>query len=95
MERKRISRRSELVRDVDGLYVISTQHFDGLLEYNAHQRGEQRGAPRTWTHIAEIPNNLMSELTQRFGQPKNNPTDWKRWLNDPDNYAFRTWHGKI
>ena len=21
--------------------------------------------------------------------------DWKRWLNDPDNAAFRVWHGLV
>jgi len=40
--------------------------------------------------IAEIPTPLYYQLWQKFGDPKHNPSDWKRWLNDGDNSIFRT-----
>jgi len=40
--------------------------------------------------IAEVPLPLYHQLWQKFGDPKHNPTDWNRWLNDPDNRHFRT-----
>lgn len=95
MDRKPLSKRSELVRDVDGLYVISTQHFPGLLEANAQKRNHGT-APKNWRHVAEIPNNLMAELIRKLGRPtRENQRAWKAWFNDSDNAAFRTWHGRV
>ena len=51
-----------------------------------------------WQHIAEIPSTLFLELTQKFGDPTNNPEaskKWKRWLNDSDNRFFRTGGGSM
>ena len=45
--------------------------------------------------IAELPANLYYELIKKFGQPKQNRKAWSRWLNDPDNKAFRTGGGNI
>jgi hypothetical protein len=35
------------------------------------------------------------ELRQRFGDPRDNPKDWKKWLNDYNNRYFRTSGGSV
>ena len=53
------------------------------------------GTQRHRLHVAEIPNVIFHELLRRFGHWKHNQAAWKRWLNDPDNAAFRTWTGRV
>jgi hypothetical protein len=45
--------------------------------------------------IAEIPSVIYYDLLKKFGQPRDNMKAWKRWLNDPDNRAFRTTGGRV
>ena len=44
-------------------------------------------------HVAEIPM-VVYQKAMREGWI-NDKAKMKRWLNDPDNKAFRTWQGKI
>lgn len=93
LSRLRVSEKTSLLRDVDGLYVVTEQDLSGLLDANLQQQAERpRGHMR---EIARIPTTLYHELRQKFGSYKNNEADWKRWLNDPDNRLFRTWHGTV
>ena len=94
MDRKPLSAKTDLVQDVDGLYVVTTQPLGGLLDQNAYKRNHAP-VPKTWRHVAEIPNNLFWELVRKFGKPKENQRAWKAWFNDSDNAAFRTWHGRV
>ncbi|MFA6134725.1 MAG: hypothetical protein WC869_11985 [Phycisphaerae bacterium] len=94
----KVSEKTSLVRDADGLYVVTEQPLGALLDDNKAWRAERqnlRGTERHRVKIAEIPDTLFFELRRRFGSPKNNPADWKRWLNDPDNRYFRTWEGHV
>jgi len=45
--------------------------------------------------VADIPAPIYYELIEKFGQPRDNPKAWKRWLNDYDNRFFRTTGGTI
>ena len=45
--------------------------------------------------VAEIPTAVYFDLLKKYGQPKNNPKPWKKWLNDPDNKYFRTTGGSV
>ena len=45
--------------------------------------------------VASIPDFKFWELHKKFGPMKDNQKDWKRWLNDPDNRAFRTRPGEV
>lgn len=45
--------------------------------------------------VADIPAPIYYELINKFGQPRDNPKAWKRWLNDYDNRFFRTTGGTI
>jgi hypothetical protein len=35
------------------------------------------------------------ELKEKFGDYKDNPTEWRKWLNDYDNRFFRTSGGNV
>lgn len=52
-------------------------------------------ASDTHNHVATIPDFLFYDLWRKFGSPKDNPKAWMRWLDDPDNRAFRTRPGKL
>lgn len=45
--------------------------------------------------VASIPDFLFWELQAKFGPMKDNQKAWMRWLDDPDNRAFRTRPGKL
>tara|TARA_A100000172_G_C3042672_1_gene111132 strand:- start:689 stop:1015 length:327 start_codon:yes stop_codon:yes gene_type:complete len=86
----------------DGGWTIETkQHIKHVLEENkkkanAYQRGQMVGnTQKHWQQVAEIPNNVYLELRQKFGEPRDNPKAWKRWLNDYDNRYFRTGGGNV
>ena len=38
---------------------------------------------------------LYFDLLKKFGNPKDNPKDWKKWLQNPDNKHFRTTGGRL
>ena len=45
--------------------------------------------------VASIPDFLFHKLVAKFGPMKSNQKAWRKWLNDPDNRAFRTRPGVI
>ena len=85
----------------DGMIVESKQNIDSLVSKNREEANEFRPGSligNTQAHrrkVADIPAGLYQELVQKFGQPKDNPTDWRKWLNDYDNRFFRTDTGHI
>lgn len=93
-----VSEKTSLLRDVDGLYVVSEEPVAELLDANQAQANTRAGRRNTQHHmleVARIPTTLYHELRRKFGPLKHNEADWKRWLNDPDNRLFRTWHGTV
>ena len=48
---------------------------------------------KTLRHAAEIPMVIWTKALREGWH--NDKTAWKKWLNDPDNKAFRVWKGKI
>lgn len=84
--------------DPEGKFLINTiQDVEPIIEanresYNAvNTRIGSNG--ETLTRVASIPLNIYFEL-QRAGITKD-PVAMKRWLNDPDNRAFRTRAGTV
>lgn len=86
-----------------GTFTIQTeQNVDALVEANKAQAnafngvhspyGENIGAD---TKVASIPLNIYYDLLRKYGHMRQNPGPWKRWLNDPDNAAFRTRPGTV
>ena len=86
--------------DADGEHIVTEQRFDPLLRINKQmnndwQKGQMRGTQKHIQHVAEIPNVLYHHLLKTLGKPSENPSGWKRWLNDSENRDFRTGGGNI
>ena len=81
--------------------IIQKQHIKEVLEANKRQQNEWEygkligNTQRHHQKVADIPNLLYVQLKEKFGHPADNPKDWARWLNDPDNRHFRTGGGRI
>ena len=75
-------------QDVENIVEANRDHFN---QFNSIRDGygENIGAS---TKVASIPLNVFFELKKRFGHDQK---AWKRWLNDPDNAAFRTRPGAV
>lgn len=86
-----------------GTFTIQTeQDVTGLVEQNRQAVNQFNGIHTPWgdeigatTKVASIPLNIYFDLKKRFGSMRDNPRAWKRWLNDPDNAAFRTRPGVV
>lgn len=90
--------------DTDEMTGISTirteQDATDIVELNKiHQRQFSSGKDR-WgdgydhrTKVASIPLNVWMDLRKRG--IASDPVAMKRWLNDPDNFAFRTRPGTV
>jgi hypothetical protein len=88
--------------NADGGFIFeSSQNVDALLKQNKEEANAYRAGGligNTQKHhqkVAEIPTALYYELIQKFGEPKQNPTAWKKWLNEYDNRFFRTSGGNV
>lgn len=81
--------------------VIQTQKVDHILENNRRQMNDWQygkligNTQRHHQKVAEIPNQLYLQLKEKFGHPADNPKDWAKWLNDPNNRYFRTGGGYL
>ena len=81
--------------------VIQKQKVDHIIESNKQQmNGWEYGklignTQRHHQKVAEIPNQLYMQLREKFGHPADNPKDWAKWLNDPENRFFRTGGGRL
>ena len=88
--------------DEDGKMIFeSSQDVSSLISKNTAERNEYRSGSlqgNTQRHqqkVAEIPTALYHQLIKELGQPKDNPTGWRKWLNDYDNRFFRTSGGRV
>ncbi len=63
---------------------------------NEYKKGSLLGnTQKHHNHVAEIPAVIYYDMLRKLGQPSENPKAWKKWLNDPDNKAFRVGGGKL
>lgn len=88
--------------DHDGSFMVKTDYEIGdILDSNKKQANEYKAGSlvgNTQKHqrkVADIPTVIYLELIEKFGQPKDNPKAWRKWLNDYDNRFFRTGGGTI
>ena len=87
--------------EAEGTFTIQTsQDVDGIIDLNQAHRREFSSGRDTWgegfdhrTKVASIPLNVWLDLKKR-GITKD-PAAFKRWLNDGDNFAFRTRPGTV
>lgn len=81
----------QTTQDVEDIVEANKDHFN---QFNGVHTGygDKIGAT---TKVASIPVNIYYELLRKYGPARQNPAPWKRWLNDPDNAAFRTRPGTV
>lgn len=86
----------------DSFTIATEQDVSALVEHNKFLQSHFNRADDKFgegidhrTHVASLPLNVYLELVKRFGNQRQNPQAWKRWLNDPDNAAFRTRPGAV
>jgi hypothetical protein len=97
----RPGRRTKLIYEDGRPVFVMEQAADPILDYAARKAaetahaGRQIGSQNHRRHIAELPQVIYFDLLKRFGTPQNNPSDWKRWFNDPENAGFRVHGGHV
>jgi hypothetical protein len=81
----------QTTQDVSAIIEANKQH---ALQFNSVRDpyGDKIGAS---ARVASIPTSVYYDLLKRYGHMRQNPGPWKRWLNDPDNAAFRTRPGTV
>tara|TARA_B100000287_G_scaffold414575_1_gene447286 strand:- start:3999 stop:4325 length:327 start_codon:yes stop_codon:yes gene_type:complete len=94
-------KKTYLTDDADGLGFETEVNVDPVLKGAKMQESEWKpnqligNTQRHKQKIAEIPMPLYFDLLKKFGNPKDNPKDWKKWLQNPDNKHFRTTGGRL
>ena len=83
--------KSEFITQDDKTIYHTAQNVRPVIEHARALRELEPG--KTFRHAAEIPKVIWNKAL-REGWP-NDPKAWKKWLNDPDNKAFRVWQGRI
>lgn len=73
------------------LIVEASQNCANIIEGVKEARNRPVG--KEWRHVAEIPL-IFYDKAVREGWV-NDKARWHKWLNDPDNAAFRVWNGRI
>lgn len=87
-----VIRRTSIVDDADPtkLHVETTLDLESTLESIKRDR-ELQSARSTNKLLARVPMTVYEKsLIEQWDE-----ADWKKWLNDPDNAAFRVWSGQV
>lgn len=83
--------------DTEDGTVIRTEYYmaNAFMEANQQQRNHTAGERfGNFRHVASIPMHIWArEIVPR--QQQLDQTSLKKWLNNPDNRAFRTFGGKV
>lgn len=86
----------------DDVTIVTEQIVDPIVEQNKSLANDWKYGNllgNTQNHqvkVAEIPATVYYDLVKRLGEPRHdNMKAWKRWLNDPDNRAWRTTGGHV
>lgn len=77
--------------DSDRMVLVTEQDVTGIVDYCAAQ--SHMPGSKDMKHVAEIPLAVVERMMQDGSW--NDPQAIKRWLNNPDNRAFRVWHGRV
>jgi hypothetical protein len=96
-----IGKKTWMQFDGDDMNIVTEQQVDPIIEANKRLANDWRygnligNTQRHQQKVAEIPSALYYDLVKKLGDPKHNLKAWKRWLNDPENRAFRTIGGTV
>jgi hypothetical protein len=78
-------------------FVIQTQQsaaaIESIIENNKRNFNDASGSFGNGKMVASIPLSIYWDLKKKG--IADDPVAMKRWLNDPDNAAFRTWPGRV
>lgn len=78
----------------NGEYTVETvQDVSKIVEANKRQSNNIDGKWGDVTKVASIPLSVYYDLKRRG--IVDDPVAMRKWLNDPDNFAFRTRAGKL
>ena len=83
------------------IHIETTQDVQPVLEENKIRSnlGEFHNKKKDWYHAASIPLVVVEQLVKKgimhpHGAVKDKAR-FKKWVNDPDNRAFRIWQGNV
>jgi hypothetical protein len=91
--------KTEAWTDEDRVFVESKQDVTELLRRNKMERNfsdikfNSRFSRNAWRKVASIPNIIVDQLMRE--KKWDDKKYMKKWLNDPENRAFRTGGGVI
>ena len=95
-------KRTYMQFDGDDTTVVTEQEVSPIINQNRRTANDWRygnllgNTQRHQQKVAEIPSTVYYELVKKLGEPRHdNLKAWKRWLNDPDNRAWRTGGGRV
>jgi hypothetical protein len=71
--------------------VFTEVEMDGVIESIKMAREEGHAPGSANRLVARVP---MTVVEQSIHEQWDDD-DWKKWLNDPDNAAFRVWRGRV
>ena len=99
MEIKRVYKHDETVKrtaiweddDPGTLHVYTEQDLTQAIENNKVMRELH---PRRGTNKL-LARGVPIAVAERAIREQWDDNDWKKWLNDPDNAAFRVWPGRV
>ena len=86
-------------RPEGGFVFTTTTNVDPVLDMAKAEANEYRpnsmigNTQKHHQKIGEIPMPIYHQLIEQFGQPHQNPKEWKKWLMS--NPAFRTTSGSL
>jgi len=83
----------ELHEEDDKLILNVKEDVEPLVKQNLEAIKEAQGFKRTFTSVAQIPASIY--YTPWFQRIRRDPKAYRKWLNDPDNRAFRTHPGRM
>ena len=86
------TRRKIIYHEEDGkTYVETKQEVSHIIAAAKIMADEKPG--KDFRHVAYVPDEVINQsmLDGWF----HDPVAWKKWLNDPQNEALRTWKGRV
>jgi hypothetical protein len=76
-----------------GVVVASEQDVTDIIEQNKEDYNARSGFKGDWHHVARIPLAIYEDLMRKG--IADDPARLKKWLDNPDNRAFRSHPGKV
>lgn len=73
--------------------VVTQQNVDPILRHVRAMKENDANMKRELRPVAEVPMAIVERAMIEGWY--NDPAAWKKWLNDPDNKAFRIWEGRV